>query len=172
MKFGKAGLKNRLPRSLAGCLTVWMICSAWPVLAGHPDAGEGSMSQRITGAVLSEVLFDDRERQVFDDYLREEGFEQGKHKSKNKSKELPPGLRKKMARGGELPPGWQKKLERGEVLDGDYYRYSTGLPDHILRQLPAGPPGTSLRRVEDRVVRVMDATNAILDVFYPGMRGY
>jgi hypothetical protein len=25
-------------------------------------------------------------------------------------KSLPPGLRKKVARGGQLPPGWQKKL--------------------------------------------------------------
>src|SRR5687768_13182035 len=24
---------------------------------------------------------------------------------------LPPGLRKKVARGGQLPPGWQKKIE-------------------------------------------------------------
>jgi len=24
---------------------------------------------------------------------------------------LPPGLRKKIARGGELPPGWEKKIE-------------------------------------------------------------
>ena len=26
-------------------------------------------------------------------------------------KSLPPGLKKKVARGGQLPPGWQKKLQ-------------------------------------------------------------
>lgn len=171
MDLYRMGLRNGV-KGVGRCLTVWMLCSVWPVFAGHPDAGQGSLSQRVTSAVLGEVLFGDRERQIFDDYLREEAFEYDKHKSNNKGKELPPGLRKKLARGGELPPGWQKKLERGEVLDGDYYRYSTSLPEHVLRRLPAGPAGTSIRRVEDRIVRVMDATNTILDVFYPGMRGY
>ena len=36
--------------------------------------------------------------------------------TKTKSKTLPKGLQKKVARGGELPPGWQKKLARGEVI--------------------------------------------------------
>ena len=60
---------------------------------------------------------------------------------------LPPGLRKKVARGGQLPPGWQKKfepfpadLERGlprlapgyrrGVLDGHAVIYDT--KSHVL----------------------------------------
>ena len=29
----------------------------------------------------------------------------------SRSRQLPPGLQKKVARGGSLPPGWQKKME-------------------------------------------------------------
>ena len=75
-------------------------------------------------------------------------------------KHLPPGLQKKLARGGQLPPGWQKKVARGEVLELP----SSALPEQWRRRLPAQPPGTSIRRVEDRIVRVLDATNVIIDV--------
>ena len=69
--------------------------------------------------------------------------------------------------GGELPPGWQKKVARGEVLDGDLYAASESLPASILDQLPVGPEGTSIRHIEDRMVRVMDTTGLILDVLNP-----
>jgi hypothetical protein len=47
-----------------------------------------------------------------------------------RSRNLPPGLQKKIARGGSLPPGWQKKmepfpasLERELIVLGSGHRY-------------------------------------------------
>ena len=87
----------------------------------------------------------------------------GRDKPK-KQKRLPPGLQKKIERGGELPPGWQKKLARGEVLDADLYAASRPLPPDLLERLGGGPAGTETIRVEDEVVRVLEATGVIVDV--------
>ncbi len=122
----------------------------------------------VTEIVLSEVLFGDRDRRILDDYLRAEPYET----SQRKHKKLPPGLRKKLDRGGQLPPGWQKKMTRWEVMDEDVYRHSTRLPEHIARQLSGSPAGTSIRRVEDRIVRIMDATHTIVDILNGGRRDY
>lgn len=132
-------------------------------------------------AGVSDRLFSSSEKALLREYLRTQGVEdyfesdyedddydsgkkhkKKKHKNKKKKK-LPPGLQKKVARGGQLPPGWQKKVARGEVLDGDMYEVSQDLPKGILDQLE-NVDGASVRQVEDRVVRVMDATGVILDV--------
>ena len=128
----------------------------------------------VTSAVENQ-LFTKNERSILHEYLRnrvlnkhdDELENKGngqKHKKDKKQKALPPGLQKKLARGGQLPPGWQKKVVRGEVLEGDLYLSSQGLPSDIIDLLPRGPNNTSIRRIEDRVVRVMDATGVILDV--------
>ena len=70
---------------------------------------------------------------------------------------LPPGLQKKVANGGSLPPGWQKKVNNGQVFDPDLRRYSYRSPYH-------SPKGTSDYILDNKVVRVLDATNVILDV--------
>ena len=123
-----------------------------------------------TGGV-STYLFTHEEREILHEYLRSQGVrneyhdEQNKHKNKKskKQKPLPPGLQKKVNRGGQLPPGWQKKVARGEVLDGDLYDASRGLPRSVLDRLEI-LEGTSVRQVNDRVVRIIDATGVILDV--------
>ena len=131
----------------------------------------------VTSAVENR-LFTKDERSILHEYLRNRvlnkhdddldnkynGKKHKKDKKDKKQKALPPGLQKKLARGGQLPPGWQKKVARGEVLEGDLYLASQGLPKDIIDLLPPGPNNTSIRRVEDRVVRVMDATGVILDV--------
>ena len=137
-------------------------------VAEHDGYRDRDVKRDVAEIVLSEVRFGDHDRRILDEYLR---AELDQHPQK-KHKKLPPGLRKKLARGGELPPGWQKKLERGEVIDEDIYRYSTNLPEQILRQLSTAPRGTSIRRVEDRIVRIMDATHTILDVLSPGAGHY
>lgn len=86
-------------------------------------------------------------------------------KGKGKNKKLPPGLRKKLERGGELPPGWQKKVARGEVMDDELYSHARPVPDDIMRHLPY-VEGTSIREIDDRIVRVQDATRTVLDVFH------
>ena len=84
---------------------------------------------------------------------------------KNKKKALPPGLRKKMARGGDLPPGWQKKIIRGKVLDAETYKYAVHVPHDLIKRLPPQPEGTVLIKVEGKIVRLLKATGTILDVF-------
>ncbi len=82
-----------------------------------------------------------------------------------KKKKLPPGLRKKVERGGELPPGWQKKVARGEVMDPVVYERARPLPPVLVKTLPPPPPGTVIVTVEGKVVRLLEATRTILDVF-------
>lgn len=161
------------------------LCVLGFVFAGPIFAGAGSPEtrpDRITAAdVAAGVLFNEMERRVLSDYLRNcrDRFDEDRcwegdgygDKPGKKPKSLPPGLEKKVELGGELPPGWQMKIARGEVLDRDFYRtYSRTLPEEILRRLPAGPDGTSMRRINDRILRVDDATRTILDVFY--LAGY
>ncbi len=82
-----------------------------------------------------------------------------------KQKKLPPGLKKKVARGGALPPGWQKKVARGEVMDPVVYEHARPLPPVLVQTLPPPPPGTVIVTVEGKVVRLLEATRMILDVF-------
>ena len=84
---------------------------------------------------------------------------------KNKHKSLPPGLAKKVARGGELPPGWKKKLAKGEVLDLAVYEKAVPLTRRERKRYSTSPAGTKLLKIENKIVRVMDATRTILDVF-------
>lgn len=85
-----------------------------------------------------------------------------------KAKKLPPGLEKKAAKGGELPPGWQKKLSRGEVLPSEVLAHAEPLPDSVVAQLPPQPKGTVLRKIDDKIVRVREASREILDVLEIG----
>ena len=80
-------------------------------------------------------------------------------------KALPPGLAKKAARGAALPPGWQKKIARGEVLPPAVYAQAQPLPESIIRKLPPPPAGTILVILDDKLVRLLETTHTILDVF-------
>lgn len=80
------------------------------------------------------------------------------------SQVLPPGLSRKVARGGNLPPGWQKKIAKGEVLSSDIYKHAESVPEDIMISLPSMAPGTSLVRIDNRIVKVVDATKTIIDV--------
>ncbi len=88
-----------------------------------------------------------------------------KKKNKVKKKSLPPGLAKKLARGGTLPPGWQKKVARGEVLDHEVYNNASPLPEELLRKLSSIPEGTVLLQVGNKIVKVIEASRNIVDLF-------
>ena len=136
------------------------------------ESGQVIESDQVTE--IADQLFTQTETNILQDYLdthssgeednNEDKKSNKKHKKGKKVKKMPKGLQKKMERGGQLPPGWQKKLARGEVLDRDVYESSSGLPREILDRLPSGPEGTSLRHIEDRVVRIVDGTREILDI--------
>jgi len=76
---------------------------------------------------------------------------------KDKDKQLPPGLEKKVAKGKPLPPGWQKKLAKGEVLDIKVYRHSTVI-------VPVDSRGLVTVRVEGKLIRLIKATREIIEI--------
>ena len=78
-------------------------------------------------------------------------------------KNLPPGLQKKVESGKDLPPGWEKKLEKGEMLDEDVYRRAERLRDHDAEKYGVGP-GEEIVRIQNKIIRVQEATRTILDV--------
>jgi len=116
----------------------------------------------------SEHYFSKSERSHIEDYYRRDrddhGDKKGKKNKKNKDKHLPYGLQKKLERGGQLPPGWQTKVARGEVLDDDILRHSERIPHELARQLPELRDGEEIRRVGNKVVRVLEGNGTVIDV--------
>ncbi len=78
---------------------------------------------------------------------------------------LPPGLAKNVARGKRLPPGWQKKLNVGQAFPASLFGHTIELPPVILHELPPQPEGTILVTIGGKVVRLLEATKTIADVF-------
>lgn len=76
---------------------------------------------------------------------------------------LPPGLAKKLRRGGDLPHGWQTKVRVGQPIPYEYLRYAEAVPPRLESQLSAGPVGSKLLQLADRVVRIEAGTNMVLD---------
>jgi hypothetical protein len=74
-------------------------------------------------------------------------------------------LQKKVARGESLPPGWEAKLRQGETMPPEVYAQCHPLPPEVVRQLPPSPPGTITVVIGGKVVRLIQATREILDVF-------
>jgi hypothetical protein len=110
-----------------------------------------------------EIIPSDREK--IRQYYQKEKQKAVEEKKDKKKKSLPPGLKKKVARGGELPPGWQKKIARGEVLDADIYNQSEKIPYEVIKVLEKQPEDTELIKVEGKVIRILKATRSILDEF-------
>jgi hypothetical protein len=63
---------------------------------------------------------------------------------------LPPGLRKKVARGGQLPPGWQKKFEP--------------FPVDLDRRLPPLAPGYRRGVLDGHAVIYDTRSHVLIDV--------
>ena len=93
-----------------------------------------------------------------------ESWQKGNAGWKKSDKPLPPGLKKKVARGGELPPGWKKKLEAGAVLEPELDAQAETLPEEILRRLPETEVGTEIIRVGDEIIKVMENSREIIDI--------
>ena len=72
---------------------------------------------------------------------------------------------KKAARGAKLPLGWQKKIVRGEVLPPTVYAQAQPLPEVVIRTLPPPPAGTMLVTLDGKVLRLLETTRTIVDVF-------
>ena len=68
------------------------------------------------------------------------------HNDKNKAKQLPYGLQKKLQKGQSLPPGWQNKLIVGDRLEPAIYRHG----DVVV---PLDSKGLLTIRLEGKLVR-------------------
>lgn len=120
--------------------------------AGNPGKGSNASSSEdvvegVVGGVLGAVLSDD-ERRTIRSYFHEHPDSAGK------VKELPPGIRKKLARGGTLPPGIAMQV----------------MPDGLHRRLPPRD-GQHYEIVGTDVVLVETATKVIVDVLKDVLRG-
>ena len=106
-----------------------------------------------------DLKFSEKDREVLEDWQK------GNASWKKSKKKLPPGLQKKVDRGGELPPGWKKKLEVGTVLDPEVDKAAVSLPEDILSRLPDIPEGTEILQVGDEIIRVIESTREVVDIF-------
>jgi len=147
-----------MTRLLAAALAL-VLTATTPALAdqgkgkGKGSAGKanGGMTtedviEGVTAGVLGAVLSEDEVRTIrryFDDHPG----------AVDRVKELPPGIRKKIARGGTMPPGIAKQA----------------LPDELHRRLPARK-GQDYEIVGNDVVLVETATRVIVDVLKDVLR--
>jgi hypothetical protein len=63
----------------------------------------------------------------------------------------------KADKGGSLPPGWKKKLAKGAVLDKNIYDQG-----RIIKAIDS--KGIITVRVDDKVVRLYKASREIVDI--------
>ena len=144
-----------------------------PALAKQKIKKSGESGQEATAAASGketsnkwlniEIIPSDREK--IRQYYQKDRQAVVKEEKGKKKKSLPPGLKKKVARGGELPPGWQKKVAKGEVLDADIYSHSEKVPYGLIKGLEQQPEDTELIKVEGKIIRILKATRSILDEF-------
>lgn len=147
-------------RLFAVLLTVFLAATA-PALAqgkgkgnGADNPGQGKngitsedVIEGVAAGLLHSVLSDD-ERKIIHGYFHDHPDAVGKVKT------LPPGIRKKIARGGAMPPGIAKQA----------------LPDGLHRRLPPRD-GQHYEIVGTDVVLVQTATKVIVDVLKDVLRG-
>jgi hypothetical protein len=123
----------------------------------HEESAQTPASKPTGKEPWLKYTFSDKERDILKHYYGDQPAK--------KQKPLPPGLKKKLERGGELPPGWQKKVARGEVLESDVLKYADKLPPELIGRLPPQQPGTAIIKVEGKLVKIWEATRAIIDLF-------
>ncbi len=90
----------------------------------------------------------------YDSSFEEERVKRNKYE---KSRKLPPGLQKKVARGESLPPGWQKKLRVGDVLDPEYFKRAEEIK-------PDDKPGVISVRIDDIWVDLYETSREIIKI--------
>jgi len=150
----------KLFRSLLFALTV----------AGLSVSVSPGAANAATDQVIADVVFKEIERRIIGDYFEreyrrhsadddhDEKKGKNKHNTKGKSKGIPPGLQGRK----DLPPGIRKQIARGQrVPDGmNTYR----LPSDLIKRLPQRNADVERRVVGDDIVLIERGTNLILDV--------
>ncbi len=143
-------------------LTALLGLSAVPTISQARPPWEKEKAQQQESARV--LLVDSRRDRDYSDYrfTTREREALRNRMSRRDYESLPPGLQKKVARGGKLPPGWQKKLQKGQRLPDDLYYNGQRLPAYDdIRHID----GVTDVIIDNEVVRVIDATQTIIDVF-------
>jgi len=136
-------------------LMVAALACAGTARAGHDkDKGKGTGQDQSAAEYApgkgehGRPEFSEHERSEIDGYFRAHP---------EARKQLPPGLAKK----NKIPPGWRKKLARGQRIPDDVWAHRVPLPREI--GLPE-VSGVIRVRIDDRIVRVAEKTREVLDV--------
>lgn len=144
-------------RSLICCIAIALFAN--PVLAKPKHAQQAA--ENSPQVVSVELRFSEKEKVVLRNWQPEQRCAVA-----ISSKPLPKGQQKKQERTGQVSTGWQKKIARGEVLPADVFsQCRNSIPVTVIRQLPPAPAGTVLIEVDGKIVRLLQATHEILDVF-------
>ncbi len=97
-------------------------------------------------------------------FAKDNSNKKSKHIKQQKAKQLPKGLQKKLKRGGELPPGWRDKLIVGTKVDSRVLDNARVVYTSDYSKTDYKTPGTQVYKVNDKIIKVLSATNVILDV--------
>jgi hypothetical protein len=137
-----------------------------PPKKGTPSASSPSVAAPAASAPEQfwlQMEITPLEKEIVQQHVADIRAVQGKKPGPDKAP--PSGRTKKVARSEKLPPGWQKKIARGEVLPQTVYAQAQPLPEVVMRKLPPPPAGTILVTLDGKVVRLLEATRTIVDVF-------
>lgn len=155
------------PMKTLSLVVVLVACVALPVLAKDKDNKPKKDAPPPSGPSVrgekpgAHHVFTVSEREIIVSYVKQYG---GEAKGK-KGKGLPPGLAKKAARGDKLPPGWEANIVRGQIVPVQIFQQVQPVPRELAVRLPAPPVGTITVAIDGRLVRLVEATREILDVF-------
>ncbi|MGE0050692.1 MAG: hypothetical protein AB7S49_04140 [Arcobacter sp.] len=135
----------------------------------------------VTLSLLSSSLYAKKDENILQEPLKgkykdyiEPNVKEHKNNIKEKSKKeyknykdyeeekfLPKGLEKKVQKDGTLPSGWQKKLAKGQIADDRILRSGTMINSKNYPFVK----NSDIYRVEDKVFRVAQGTNMIMEIF-------
>lgn len=135
----------------------------------------------VTLSLLSSSLYAKKDENIIQEPLKgkykdykEPNVKEHKNNIKEKSKKeyknykdyeeekfLPKGLEKKVQKDGTLPSGWQKKLAKGQIADDRILRSGTMINSKNYPFVK----NSDIYRVEDKVFRVAQGTNMIMEIF-------
>lgn len=159
-------------RSVMLCLVLFLF--ALPAVAKKP-VPHAVESTATTGAVTYSsggedpwlrVRISEQEQTILLDWRRTHPNDLRCSIGTSGGKSLPKGQQKKLERTGQVSVGWQKKIARGEVMPVDIFQQCrNSVPPVVVSKLPPAPAGTLLIEVDGKIVRLMEATREILDVF-------
>jgi hypothetical protein len=106
------------------------------------------LSSQIAADVSVAAVFSDGEINVIATWYQDHGAPSAHGNGRNKSKGLPPGISKNLARGKPLPPGIAKQV----------------LPQGLVALLPPPPHGFERIIIDGKVLLVEVATRVIHDI--------